>query len=511
MMRKIGLALVVVGVCAWCTPSMVLAQTDELDCPAIFAACDGQPAAPANNCGCDWLDTFDSYPDGPLAQGSNDWYGWDSDPDAVGVITSEIPDHTSGTGKSLRGQPTPAPGVPSTDQTHWFRGRKADDPDKGRLNLGDGHGYDTDVSDFWIMEGYVFLPADHTADSFWIQNSAYKRGTFPDDPSGGIVWHVQYEMNSDLGCVLNSLFPGDCTTLPSLPLLKNAWVKLEVRMNFALDRVTMFYGGQFLMQYAWAADLGEAPSTLFLGNLDLFNNEGSDTYWDDISIRAAIQPQLAPPSLDCEKVELAPNGCTTFFWTLTNENLSGNVEEFYLDIQAGAGAVPGGGTCVGFLNSTQAIDPPAGWTVTRCSNWSGGHGLFQFTGGTPLAPGESISGKLIIDANQNLEIVKTPFDPAGMDPSCPGNITIPPYMVLISAADRDANAGHVSCLGGDYSFGPCFAGPIETQQQWTQPAERCEGFVNVPSLSLMTKVILAVLLIAGGGLLVLRSRRVAVA
>jgi hypothetical protein len=491
-----------------------MAQTDFVECdPGSITYPDDCPApGPGSNCGCDWLETFDTYPNGPLTQGTNSWAGWAFDPAVAGTITDEIPDNTSGSGKCLRGDPSPGPGGSSTDQVHWFKGREnnAGEGVVGRLSLGDGYGYDEDVSDFWVMEGYVFLPTDHSGDSFWIMNSAYARGDgSADEPAGGTVWHVQMEMNSNDGCILNSTFAGDCTTLPSLPLLKGQWTKVEVRYNFNLDSVSIFYGDQFLMGYRWSADLGEAPDTLFLGNYDLFNNQGTATYWDDVSIRADTQPPLNPPSLDCEKVELDGNGCTEFFWTLTNENLAGDVSQFYLDIQAGAGGSPGAGSCVGFLSSTTAIEPPAGWTVTACTHWGGGHAMFQFTGGTPIPPGDSVSGKLFIDANQSVEVVKTPFDPAGMDPGCPTNITIPPYMVLISAADLDANLASTACVPGDYSFGPCFAGPGPADQQWTQPARRCEGFIDAPSLSLMTKVVLAMLLIAGGSLLVLRSRRVA--
>lgn len=495
MMQKLGIGLLLAGLLLWCMPGTTMAA----DCVGWNTDTDCGAIGPDQNCGCDWLETFDTYPDGPLAQGTNFWYGWENDAAVVGFITT-AQDHTSGSGKSLRGRFVAGPPAISTDAVHWFLGRDDDGTIRITQPGAEKAGYDSDVSTYWIMEGWIFIPADHVNDSFWILNSWYNRGAaFPDNPAGGTRWHMQYEFNSDLAAVWNSLF-GDPPAVPSLPLVKGSWVRLEMQMNFELDTVFMFYDDQFLMGYNWTSTVADpAPDKLFLGNLDLFVNQGSDTFYDDISMVAAEPPQVFPPTLSCVKQSRDDtSGCTTYLLTLRNENLTENIEEWYLDMEAGVGALPGLGACVGLASSTDAITIGNGWTVTNCTNWSSGHALFRFRDGTPIAPLETLQFTMTIDANKSVEI--------NSFTSC---AVVPPFVVLASAGQLLGNEANASCATDDFSFGPCFAGPTPSDQKWSQPPTACESFLNAPATSTWAKVVLAMLLVAGGSMLVVRSRRVA--
>jgi len=509
-------------------PGVSMAQNDGCNLNHVPGFCDpgADGPGPDDNCGCDWLETFEdaAYADDIgtfIDRGDNWWYGWE-DGDLNRGIISTAQNHTAGGSRSLLGK-FEAIGGPTdpdiqTDATHWFLGRDTTpvggdgDADDGGLALGDGAGYDVDVSDYWILEGYVLIPSDHTGESFVIVNSWYTRGDlFP--PNASTQWHIEYHFDSTLNRLYDDLGAGTF-----LPLVKGEWVKIEAQINLDLNILVLYYDGQFLEARSWLLT-GDTSEMLLIGNLDLFVSDGTDTFYDDFALTASEPPPINTPSFTCVRDERNDvTGCTEYVWTLTNRNLVGDIVEFYIDVAAGSGARHGPGTCVGAKASTDAIfGLPAGWSKTNCSIWKQGHALFKFvkTSGPGISPGASIQGRLKIDPNRSVLVTDktaTTGCPAGTCCNDGAGIDIPPYMVLVSAAQLDGNQIAATCpspaSSTAYSFGPCFSDPGPVGQKWS-PITRCESFLNAPSTSTWAKVVLAVLLVAGGSMLVLRSRRVA--
>jgi len=284
-----SLALLLAGVGLWSLPCVTWAQVDGCNLNHVPGSCPGTPDAIAN-CGCDWFEDFESalYNDDVndfIDAGDNDWYGWDNDSASRGKIANSIErsDHTSGTGRSLRAIGT-LPG-PRTDAVHWFRGR---DPVDGLVFLGDGAGYDADVSTYWVLEGWVFLPVGHTGNSFVILMNTYDRGAaFPVNPVH--EWGVQLRFDSSTGKAIEDIAPGTFVNL-----VYDQWVKFEARINLATDSVSVYYNDLLVAAHTW---LGDAPAPQSDYNViqavDLFVDDGTTTYYDDLVLRAA-NPSEAP-------------------------------------------------------------------------------------------------------------------------------------------------------------------------------------------------------------------------
>ena len=514
-MRKVLLCVLVAGVVAWGWPTAVLAQPecnpnaqpdDEglggCDCDVEGGDCAGYPDE-LGNCGCDWVEDFESYNLGlmPRVNGWQEW-GWpDATLDLRGEITDEIPDHTSGAGKCMKVRDHLGPGT-GTDQVHRFYGEGVylhPNYPEGGTATDDGQGYDIDVNGYFVSRVWVYIPATHGGDSYFIMNSRYLDG------AAGAVWNVQIEMNGTQGQVYDELYDDTIRA----DMIRDQWVELEVDIDVELDVCVVWYAGQYLTGYQWAADTNPAfyDDLLFLGTYDLFNAGGDTFYYDDCSVTAEVPPPCLPPSVECfpistfmvdEDGDLKPETrCADYLWRLTNENRNddeGPLDTFYLDIEAGKGGVTTTNDCRGGKSSITAITPPTGWSVVKCTTWNSGHALFKFTANSPgdaISVGQSVEGGLTVDPNlsQEYEALDT-------------GTTIPGLGIVISAAQSCGNIAFETCATNDYSFGPSTG----AAGQWAS-ARRCYGYINIPATSTWAKVLLAMLLVGGGTLLVLRSRR----
>lgn len=190
-----------------------------------------------------------------------------------------------------------------------------------------------------------------------------------------------------------------------------------------------------------------------------------------------------PPFLDAHTVQLDPDtGCAEFLWTVTNENplVIGedfvHIETFFLDIEAGDG---GDSPCV-------FITPPDGWSDELCASDSNGHSLYSFTGGTPIADGETVHGRLVINTNG----AQATTDPITM-------IEVPPHSVVLHAAQEQIDPVTHLPLACDFNFGPTRAG------EWSDPVT-ATAFLPVPSMTVWAEATLAVVLMILGTLAIAR-------
>ncbi len=488
-MRKIAVILALGTMVMWCGSAWAQSEP-ACDAITIPGSCPSPPDE-TGNCGCDWFEDFESYSLGEIPQApnnpaaapgadpSNHWAGWNYNPGVLGEI-DDAQDHTTGTGQSMRIDQ-------GDDQVHWLLGRGIQS---------DGIGYDADVSTYWVHEGWIFVPTDHSADHFWIMNSHYVR--FTNDPNSLLPtdWHAQFEFNSNQDKVWNSLFFADPPS-GSPDLVKGEWSNIRVEMNFVDDLCLMFYDDNFVMGYQWAAAVGAGPDALFFGNLDLFSSNGSRAWYDDIAMSAAEVPPTNRPAFECILEEVTePDRCATFMFRVHNENTEGSIAQFFIDVEAGEGGEKS--ACRGTANGISNVTPPPGWSVQNCTNWNSGHVLYSFTANTPgdeIAVGDTVTGFITLDVNKGREVESTTT-----------GATIPPYTARMAAAQFAGNEAFAVCASGDYSFGPTLGG----LQQWSG-ISACEAFLNVPATSTWAKVILLSLVLAGGTMLVLRSRRMATA
>ncbi len=447
------------------------------DCPG--------PPDQTGNCGCDWFEDFESYDLGvmPRVNGWEEWRAADpQSPDLRGIVTDEIADHTTGSGQCLKIETDPG-----SDQVRRFYGGGV---------LDDKVGYDIDINAYWIFEAWIFVPNAHTGDSYFALYSIYEDG------SGSLIStpHARIEFNSNHGKVWNDLFSDD-PPVDAVNLVKGAWSKVRMEMNFMNDVALVFYDDAFLGGYQWAEDLGHDPETLFLGAMELVNGAGTAVYWDDFSLAG---PDLGDNRADyysyCDSVRKDENGCATFRWFVRNWNddFFETIDEFYIDIEAGEGGRDP--ACIGSPTGTQAITPPPGWSVENCTSWQYGHAMFRLTADTPddaIPPngGTLTGGFITVDANKSREWV-----------SQTTGAVIPPFTVRSSAAFLYGNENFAVCDTYNFSFGPTMGGA----QSWSG-SNNCVAYRTVPATSDWARLVLTLVLVVAGTGLIRNGRRGAIA
>lgn len=190
-----------------------------------------------------WQDNFDTYPVGPLVpQGG--WIGWNGNAAATAYVVNQ----------PFRSAPNSAEIRPTTDCVQQYTG----------INSGQ-----------WVFTAYSYVPTGQTGEQYFILLN-----TYPASPSNN--WSCQILLNGTTGVVSDADNPNG----PTIPIVRNQWVLLQVFIDFGIDQQTIFYNGVLLNQKSWTA--GTAPGgALNLAALDLFSNNAPAIYWDDLVLREA--------------------------------------------------------------------------------------------------------------------------------------------------------------------------------------------------------------------------------
>lgn len=186
----------------------------------------------------DWSDNFDSYSVGGII-GQGGWTGWDDNPAWDALVTAD--------------QAMSAPNSVSIIQTSDIVQQYT--------------GY---TSGMWSMSGYCYIPAGSTGTQYFILLSIYV-------PGGTNEWCLQLRFNSATGLVSAAEGGG------STPIINNQWVKAEVIIDLDTNNQTIFYNDVNLGTIPWSTN-----ATLNIGALDLFGNNASPIYWDDLKLEPSF-------------------------------------------------------------------------------------------------------------------------------------------------------------------------------------------------------------------------------
>ena len=188
-----------------------------------------------------YFENFDGYTAGSDVAGQGGWIGWGNDPSAGATVVN---DPSSSAPNSVRIEG-------ASDLVHPFSGY---------------------TSGSWTITAKQFVPNDFNGASAFIFLNTYVDG----DGS----WSTQVSFDSATGMVSND---AGATASNSLPLVKGQWVELKLVVDLDNDLQTFFYNGSQLYSGTWKSqydDVGVAN----LGALDLFANDASAVYYDDIRI-----------------------------------------------------------------------------------------------------------------------------------------------------------------------------------------------------------------------------------
>lgn len=261
--------------------------------PACIAFC-------ATSAVAQWSENFDSYPANgqPLApQG-----GWEEWTTGASAFVSTVQAH-SGTNSVAIGQARPGVSTLETDCVHTYH----DPASPGTYDHG-----------AWVYSAWQYIPSTTTGITYFIMNSEYAF------PAGPYRWIVQVAFNAAAGTVT-----GDCGAAGnwSVPILLDQWVQIRVIHDLDNDRMQVFYGDREPSPvYACSGTVfGGSGGTKAIRGVDLYANNASDVYYDDLSLMPLSYEQIGcnPPSTQgpITFTQLVPASVTIGAWVTSYSNL----------------------------------------------------------------------------------------------------------------------------------------------------------------------------------------------
>lgn len=201
---------------------------------------------PVETLGLGFIEDFDGYTAGENVHGQGGWKGWGNDPGAGAFVDDA---YSTSEPNSIRI-------AGASDLIHEFSGY---------------------TSGVWTVTAQQYIPDDFAGNTYFIFQNRYT------DDASVLSWSTQVVFDSVSRTVANydgAAAPG------SLPYVSGQWVELKLVIDLDQDLQTFYYGGQELYSGSWTQmfpDQG-VGGVLNIGSIDLYAEESSPVYYDDISI-----------------------------------------------------------------------------------------------------------------------------------------------------------------------------------------------------------------------------------
>lgn len=203
----------------------------------------GVAVAPAVAMG-QWSDNFDTYTAGSI-NGQGGWQGWDNIPAGAGEVVTAV----------ARSAPHSQAIGGGADSVRPYTGV---------------------TSGQWVYSAYQYIPQEFAGTTYFIMNNLYNDG-------GPYAWAVQLTFNGTTNMVTDT----NGRTGTPIPLVRGAWTQIRVDFDLDANTISQYYNGSLVASGAWAS--GTTP-VLALGAVDLFANNASPVYYDDMDLRGIPAP-----------------------------------------------------------------------------------------------------------------------------------------------------------------------------------------------------------------------------
>lgn len=187
-----------------------------------------------------WSDDFDSYSAGTDLHGVGGWKGWGNDQTYTAWTTDTFA-HSAPNSVEIEGL---------ADLVHEFSDY---------------------TSGLWTITAWQYIPDNMIGDTSYIWLNQY------DDPGATNNWSVQVHFVSATGNMLSDF---DNATLP---FVTDEWAELRIDLDLDTDVQTFYYNGTMLYTKSWADGVSGGGIDA-IGAIDLFANNATSVYYDDISI-----------------------------------------------------------------------------------------------------------------------------------------------------------------------------------------------------------------------------------
>ncbi len=248
------------------TQQMTISNTGDVDLTWDIYEDDGAGFVFGNS----WADNFDSYATGSQLHGQGGWKGWDNSP-AAGALTSSA---------QARSTPNSADISGAADLVHEYSGF---------------------TSGQYTYTAWQYIPSSYTGQAYFILLNTYADG-------GTKNWSTQVCFNSTTDMLYDDA-AASCASGNSLPIIYDQWVEIRVEIDLDADSQTFYYDDQMLFQDTWTGHVS-GNGAVNIAAVDLFANNSTPVYYDDMSLAAPVLPPCAVAA-DIPWASVSPDTGTT--------------------------------------------------------------------------------------------------------------------------------------------------------------------------------------------------------
>jgi hypothetical protein len=206
----------------------------------------------------DWFEYFDTYTPGSQIVGQGGWEEWGF---GTGALVTDLVSQSPTNSVEVLG---------ATDIVHRYAGY---------------------TSNKWLFKSYLYIPSDMAGQTYFILLNTYNPPTYN--------WSVQFSFDSNDG-----LIHCDCGLSPGNVIFgaypSDEWIELRVYIDMDEDWVQIYVNG-FLLDdpnlpdhptlgggYTWSLGVfGQGGGILNIGAVDLWANNASSVYYDDMTLAAS--------------------------------------------------------------------------------------------------------------------------------------------------------------------------------------------------------------------------------
>lgn len=219
----------------------------------VFAA----PAAAGNGSPdlVDWADNFDSYATGSQMHGQGGWKGW-ANSAAAGALTSSAQAVSAPNSVDING---------ASDLVHEYTGYTAGT---------------------WIYTAWQYVPTGMEGMSYFILLNQY------DDAGLTNNWSAQVNFDPSTNLVTN-----EGVSAGTLALIKGQWVEINVVIDLTNNTQDFYYNHQLLYSGTWTEEQS-GGGIANIAAVDLFANNATSVYYDDISLVEFIPTSVSLTAID---------------------------------------------------------------------------------------------------------------------------------------------------------------------------------------------------------------------
>lgn len=219
-----------------------------------------------------WSDDFDSYALGSNIHGQGGWIGWGNSP-AAGALVSDAQARSAPHSLDISG---------SADPIQPFSASSGQ----------------------WILTAWQYIPGNMTGQTYFIMLNTY------DDACATCNWSVQTSFDSGSGMMLDEGQSGSTRAF-----ITDQWVEIRVEIDLDADTQDFYYDGTLFYSGTWSGHVSGGGATS-IANLDLYANNATSVYYDDISLVPNVPDIAVSKSPDSQTVTTGGNA--NFTISITN-------------------------------------------------------------------------------------------------------------------------------------------------------------------------------------------------